>query len=690
MPLLAAAGDSLFWDWIWPILQFLIGLDVVVFFHELGHFLVAKWAGIKVERFAIGMGPRLVGFRWGETDYCFCALPLGGYVKMLGQDDFAPTDEAAAKHPRSFEAKSVGTRFAVIAAGVVMNVILAAALFVVVGMIGMAFIKPVVGGVVPASPAAEARLTPLDAADADDANLPPGLKPGDEIVSVDGTALQRFSELKARSILAGADSTFDLVIQRPHDDGPRRYRTTLGVQRMYAPELQGLAYSFGIRRPASNEIGGLIDETGPLKLGDRVVKIADANVATLWDIEDAAWRMFALEVPVTVLREHDGLTRRVSVTLRPMLGMQGVVFLTDGTRIAGEQINVADDGEKRVILTDDGEKRLLPVKDIQRAVLLDVLGMRPRLRIEKISPNTAAQRAGLQAGDVIVSYGDRSTPTWDELRRINEDVVGKPTPIVVWRDGNAVAAEVTPRPENGTPIIGFMPAADGDHVVVAGVREGSPAELAGVIDEDLVIAVNGEPIAGWPNLVERLAQRVGQNVTLTVRRGVETMDLDLGTLDANRFDRKHYIGRLGAEFAPVRVHVSYANPLSALIWGVGETRDRILEGYATLRRLITRDLSTKAISGPVGMGAIAVRVAREGLVKFVYFMAVISAILAVMNFLPIPVVDGGHAVFLLIEKIRGKPLPLRVQNAVQMAGLVLLLLVFVLITWQDITRLFSA
>jgi regulator of sigma E protease len=689
MPLLAAVGDSLFWDWIWPILQFLIGLDVVVFFHELGHFLVAKWAGIKVERFAIGMGPRLFGFRRGETDYCYCALPLGGYVKMLGQDDFAPTDEAAAKHPRSFEAKSVGTRFAVIAAGVIMNVILAAALFVVVGMVGMEFIKPVVGGVVPASPAAKAKLTPLDA-DANDANVPPGLRANDEILTVDGTPVQRFSELKARSILAGADSTFELVIQRPGPAGPRRYRTTLGVKRMYAPELQGLAYSFGIRRPASNEIGGLIDQTGPLQLGDRIVRIADANVSHLWDIEDAAWRMFAREVPVTVLRDRDGQPERVSVTVRPMLGMQGVVFLNDGNRIVGEQINVADDGLKHVILTDDGDKRLYPAEDIQRAVLLDVLGMRPRLRIEKISPDTSAQRAGLRAGDIIVSYGDRSTPTWDQLRRINEKVVGKATPIVVLRDGNTIAMDVTPRRENGTPIIGFMPGADGEHIVVAGVREGSLADSAGVIAEDLVTAVNGDSVAGWPDLVDRLAGRIGEEITLTVRRGVETMDLELGTLHANRFDRKHYIGRLGAEFTPVRVHVSYANPLSALMWGVGETRDRILEGYATLRRLITRDLSTKAISGPVGMGAIAVRVAREGLVKFVYFMAVISAILAVMNFLPIPVVDGGHAVFLLIEKIRGKPLPLRVQNAVQMAGLALLLLVFVLITWQDITRLFSA
>jgi regulator of sigma E protease len=134
--LLSSVIADVWFDWVWPVLQFIIGLGLVVFVHELGHFLVARKVGIHVERFALGFGPRLLGIKRGGTDYCICAFPLGGYVKMLGQEDFAPLEEEAQPDPRSFAAKSVGQRFAVIAAGVVMNTIFAALLFLTVGMIG--------------------------------------------------------------------------------------------------------------------------------------------------------------------------------------------------------------------------------------------------------------------------------------------------------------------------------------------------------------------------------------------------------------------------------------------------------------------------------------------------------------------------------------------------------------------------
>ena len=69
------------------IVLLILGFEMVIFVHELGHFLVAKWCGIKVERFSLGFGPKLLGFKWGETEYLLSLLPLGGYVKMLGQED---------------------------------------------------------------------------------------------------------------------------------------------------------------------------------------------------------------------------------------------------------------------------------------------------------------------------------------------------------------------------------------------------------------------------------------------------------------------------------------------------------------------------------------------------------------------------------------------------------------------------
>ncbi|MEE2727854.1 MAG: site-2 protease family protein, partial [Candidatus Latescibacterota bacterium] len=105
------------------ILSFVIALGVLVFVHELGHFLVAKWSGIRVERFSVGMPPRMVGFKYGETDYCLSWIPFGGYVKMAGQADVGSDEITGA--PWEFPSKSVWTRMAVVAAGPFMNFLFA-------------------------------------------------------------------------------------------------------------------------------------------------------------------------------------------------------------------------------------------------------------------------------------------------------------------------------------------------------------------------------------------------------------------------------------------------------------------------------------------------------------------------------------------------------------------------------------
>ena len=109
MDFLAANTAGLWAEWFRPILLLVVGLGAVIFVHELGHFLVAKLVGIKVERFALGFGPRLLGYKGKETDYCINLLPLGGYVKMLDQDDFKPLAEPS-RDPRAFYSKSIGAR----------------------------------------------------------------------------------------------------------------------------------------------------------------------------------------------------------------------------------------------------------------------------------------------------------------------------------------------------------------------------------------------------------------------------------------------------------------------------------------------------------------------------------------------------------------------------------------------------
>jgi len=157
----------------------IIVLGVLIFFHELGHFLVARLFGVGVEKFSLGFGPRIFGFKSGITDYQVSAIPLGGYVKMVGED---PEDEVGLSETEqaiSFTHKHVAKRFCIVAAGPVFNMLLAVVIFYGLFQVyGMAHLLPVIGEVVPESPAAAA-----------------GMQAGDRVVAVDDTAVNTWDEM---------------------------------------------------------------------------------------------------------------------------------------------------------------------------------------------------------------------------------------------------------------------------------------------------------------------------------------------------------------------------------------------------------------------------------------------------------------------------------------------------------------
>src|SRR4051812_39006003 len=192
-----------------------LGFGFVIFFHELGHFLAAKWVGIKVEQFAVGFGQALIswrkgiGFRFGssikeyeaklqqegaanlgETEYRLNWIPLGGYVKMLGQDDLKAN--AQQDDPRAYNRKSIGARMVVVSAGVIMNIILAAIGFMVVFLMGFRTTPPAVGMVQPGSPAA--LTTTLDGKHAP-------LQVGDRLLIFDGKSQHSFDKIHLNAAL---------------------------------------------------------------------------------------------------------------------------------------------------------------------------------------------------------------------------------------------------------------------------------------------------------------------------------------------------------------------------------------------------------------------------------------------------------------------------------------------------------
>ena len=205
--------------------------------------------------------------------------------------------------------------------------------------------------------------------------------------------------------------------------------------------------------------------------------------------------------------------------------------------------------------------------------------------------------------------------------------------------------------------------------------------------------MNGKEVANWIELFTALSALSGQEISLALTHSDPAeRKARIGALTPSVFDPEDYRFVLFSgprEFTILMSKTVKKNPLAAILWGFRETWDFIAMTYATLADTFRGTISYKEFSGPVGIGSIAIQAGREGIAYLIYFMGIISVSLAVLNFLPLPVVDGGYAVFLLIEKIRGKPLPMKVQNTIAMVGWALLISFFVLLTWNDITRILS-
>ncbi len=324
--------------------------------------------------------------------------------------------------------------------------------------------------------------------------------------------------------------------------------------------------------------------------------------------------------------------------------------------------------------------------------------------VGEVLPDSVMARAGLEVGQEIVAVDGVPTPTLQRLqerlvRRIGE--TGEIQFTVSDPDSSAeytyvgeldewMGSSESPDLLRGIGLKPFRPQA----LPIAGEILGdSPAERAGLKAGDRVISADGQAISTWNEWVDFLAKRPGQTISVEVERGSETLVAE-ATLDTVTDENGHQTGRIGMGIQPqtlswpeaMRRSTSYS-PLTAISKALAQTGETSMMMLSTLKKMVTGHISAKHLSGPITIAKVAGQTAEYGLVYFLKFMALLSVSLGVLNLLPIPVLDGGHLMYYIVEAIKGSPVSEKIQMLGYRVGLFMVVGLMIFALYNDFMRL---
>lgn len=557
-------------SWLMDLGLFALLFFLLVFFHELGHFLMAKWVGIKVEKFSIGMGPKIFSFQGGETEYRLAWLPLGGYVKMSGDD---PSKEYTEEEKRrGFLTQKPSRKLLVVFGGPVFNLILPIFIYSLMLIIGIPTVDRVVGTL-----------------DEGGAGAKAGLLSGDKILSIDGKEINQWKDMEK-------------IVQSSANQ-----ELTLQVERL--------------------------------------------------DLRAGKSKVFDLAVTPE---------------------------LKDGKSKFGEDIKVGMLG-------------------VSPAYLL------PRIYFEE--SDGPLSKAGLQPFDQIVSVNSVKILSLDQFRRYLElnspdefEVAYKRT-LESGKEVTGLSTVSVPAASKGAKTIderlGLLPI----ELVIGQVSEDGKAYEAGVRKSDRLISIDGKMITKWEQVPEIIRASKGEALSYVFSRGGKQMSFDiaaekttienplLGKDDPLSVEEKYRIGVSPDLLADTSYfHEQSWSPIAWLNKGVTETWRMASMTVEALFKLVTGELSFRLLGSPIMIYKVAGNTYRmagggqNGWIAFLTNLALLSITLGLVNLLPIPVLDGGHAVFFTLEAIRGKPLSLKSMEIAAQVGLVILIGLFVLVIYNDFNR----
>ncbi|MBP86538.1 MAG: hypothetical protein CMJ64_07475 [Planctomycetaceae bacterium] len=724
------------------------GLGFVIFVHELGHFLVAKWCGVKCEKFYVGFDvpikifgfefpSKLFHYQWGETEYGIGIIPLGGYVKMLGQDDdprvskqeeelarirvqkreeeagetgsdTAASDSDAARaqalsdstaaegmvegqtveqansdgnfelDPRSFPAKTVPQRMWIISAGVLMNLFFAVIFATCAFRAGVPYTPCEVGSVVAGGPAWKA-----------------GIQPGSRIIQVGergrrSEALRFTWDLRNAGVgMTNQDEKLLLVVRTPAgDEKSFRLKPTITVT------TKGPAPTIGVGSASTTKLASTTEEatglpaipgtsaaeaTATFQGGDVVVEVDGRSVLIEVDGQSAG-DPYAMKAAFAA-RPNDPLTVKVKRT------------------------HQNEDGTSRVT----EEEAVVQPNPLRRVGLVMKAGP-----VVSIVPGSIAKEAGFEIGDSIVSIGNQ--PLGDpmmlptllvphygsqvevKVRRGKDEVslsvdLAAP-PVFDWNPGYnspmvaealGLAIEVQPKVER--VIEGSSAAKElkpGDMITAFKIVLDNPttrSEKAANREQPQPV---GGPSFSWPFVFREIQVLPDdRSLVLSIERSGEAFNVTLKPQKGDGFNPDR-----GFVFAAKKEIYTAKSWGEALVLGAQRTKEDASRVLLFLRKLVTGQIAMTNVGGPIMIATIAGSEASAGLPRLLIFLTFLSANLAVVNFLPIPALDGGHFIFLCWEGISGKPVNERVQIALTLAGVACLLCLMLFVVVMDIDRLF--
>jgi regulator of sigma E protease len=303
--------------------------------------------------------------------------------------------------------------------------------------------------------------------------------------------------------------------------------------------------------------------------------------------------------------------------------------------------------------------------------------------------------AGIRPGDRIVGIMNRPVKSWEDIQAAVQASEGKPLSFRLERDGMPRDVTVTPRRRT---VVDFL--ADERQVwsigvgpflspTVGRVMDGFPAAEAGITVGDRIVAVDGEPVGTFEELARRIHVRAGQEVTLTVERDGERLRVAV-TPQAETWQdasgRMVSEGRIGIT-PEERVLYEGVDPVTALYHATVTTASMSILIIRVLWKMVEGDVSPRTIGGPILMAKMTGEQARQGFDRLVWLTAVISINLAVLNLLPIPILDGGHLFFFVIELLRRRPVSVKIREMAQRVGLVLLVALMIFAFYNDVSRI---